>query len=57
MDLRDRRRGERLLVPLGEEVGRVGSEFTPVGFARVLERAILPSTEKVLAAARKVLAY
>ena len=42
---------------LDAPVGRVGSEFTPVGFSRVLERAILPSTEKVLAAARKVLAY
>ena len=38
-------------------VGRVGSEFTPVGFSRVLERAILPSSDKVLAAARRVLAY
>jgi 2-oxoisovalerate dehydrogenase E1 component len=35
----------------------VGSTFTPVGFNRVLERAILPNTEKVLAAARKTLAY
>jgi 2-oxoisovalerate dehydrogenase E1 component len=42
---------------LDAPVGRVGSEFTPVGFSRVLERAILPSTEKVLAAARKVLEY
>jgi 2-oxoisovalerate dehydrogenase E1 component len=36
---------------------RVGSTFTPVGFNRILERAILPSTQKVLDAARKVLAY
>jgi 2-oxoisovalerate dehydrogenase E1 component len=42
---------------LDAPVGRVGSEFTPVGFNRILERAILPNTEKVLAAARKVLAY
>ena len=42
---------------LDAPVGRVGSTFTPVGFNRILERAILPSTEKVLAAARKVLAY
>ena len=42
---------------LDAPIGRVGSEFTPVGFSRVLERAILPSSEKVLAAARKVLAY
>ncbi len=42
---------------LDAPVERVGSTFTPVGFNRILERAILPSTEKVLAAARKVLAY
>lgn len=42
---------------LDAPVGRVGSEFTPVGFNRILERAILPNTEKVLAAARKVLDY
>ena len=42
---------------LDAPIGRVGSEFTPVGFSRVLERAILPNSEKVLAAARKVLAY
>jgi len=42
---------------LDAPVGRVGSEFTPVGFSRILERAILPSTDKVIDAARKVLAY
>jgi 2-oxoisovalerate dehydrogenase E1 component len=42
---------------LDAPIGRVGSEFTPVGFNRILERATLPNTEKVLAAARKVLAY
>ena len=42
---------------LDAPVGRVGSTFTPVGFNRILERAILPSAEKVLEAARKVLAY
>jgi 2-oxoisovalerate dehydrogenase E1 component len=42
---------------LDAPIGRVGSEFLPVGFNRILERAILPNTEKVLAAARKVLAY
>lgn len=42
---------------LDAPIERVGSTFTPVGFSRVLERAILPNTEKVLAAARKVLAY
>jgi len=42
---------------LDAPIGRVGSTFTPVGFNRILERAILPNTEKVLAAARKLLAY
>ncbi len=42
---------------LDAPIGRVGSTFTPVGFNRVLERAILPSASKVLEAARRVLAY
>ena len=42
---------------LDAPVARVGSQFTPVGFNRILERAILPNTEKVLAAARRVLAF
>lgn len=42
---------------LDAPVGRVGSTFTPVGFNRILERAVLPSTPKVLDAARKVLAF
>jgi 2-oxoisovalerate dehydrogenase E1 component len=48
---------EHVFPYLDAPVGRVGSEFIPVGFSRVLERAILPSSDKVLAAARKVLAY
>ena len=36
---------------------RANSSLTPVGFSRILERAILPSSAKVLEAARKVLAY
>ena len=42
---------------LDAPIARVGSEFTPVGFSRILERAILPNTEKVLDAVRKTLAY
>src|SRR5450830_1171636 len=42
---------------LDAPVDRVGSTFTPVGFNRILERAILPNTEKVLEAARRTLAY
>ena len=36
---------------------RVGSTFTPVGFNRILERAALPSTERLLKAVRRALAY
>jgi 2-oxoisovalerate dehydrogenase E1 component len=42
---------------LDAPIARVGSTFTPVGFNRILERAVLPSAEKVLDAARKTLAY
>jgi 2-oxoisovalerate dehydrogenase E1 component len=42
---------------LDAPVGRVGSTFTPVGFNRILERAVLPNAERVLDAAKKVLAY
>jgi 2-oxoisovalerate dehydrogenase E1 component len=48
---------ERLFPFLDAPVGRVGSAFTPIGFSRILERAILPNTEKVLAAAKKALEY
>ena len=49
--------GSECFAWLDAPVDRIGSTFTPVGFNRILERAILPNTEKVLAAARKVLAY
>ena len=42
---------------LDAPIGRVGSTFTPVGFNRILERAVLPSTERILEAAKKVLAF
>jgi len=38
-------------------VKRVGSTFTPVGFNRILEAAILPNTERILTAARDLLQY
>lgn len=38
-------------------VRRVGATFTPVGFNRILEAAILPDAEKIYNAARKLLAY
>jgi 2-oxoisovalerate dehydrogenase E1 component len=45
---------EKAFEYLDAPIGRVGSEFTPVGFSRVLERAVLPNSDKVLAAAKKV---
>jgi len=38
-------------------VKRVGASFTPVGFNRILENAILPNTEKITKAIRELLAY
>jgi len=46
-----------LFAYLDVPIERVGSTFTPVGFRRVLERAILPDVKRVLEAARQVLAY
>ena len=42
---------------LDAPVRRVGSTFTPVGFNRILEAAILPSADKVFQAANELLAY
>jgi 2-oxoisovalerate dehydrogenase E1 component len=42
---------------LDAPIKRVGSAFTPVGFNRILEAAILPSTEKVIKAAKEILKY
>ncbi|MFZ9835109.1 MAG: alpha-ketoacid dehydrogenase subunit alpha/beta [Holophagaceae bacterium] len=42
---------------LDAPIERVGSEFTPVGFNRILERAVLPNTEKVLKIIRQTLAF
>ncbi len=36
---------------------RVGSTFTPVGFNRILEKAILPNTDKIFISAKELLAY
>jgi 2-oxoisovalerate dehydrogenase E1 component len=38
-------------------VKRVGSAFTPVGFNRILEKAILPGTEKIETAMKNLLKY
>lgn len=42
---------------LDAPVRRVGSAFTPVGFNRILERAVLPDMNKILIAARDLLSY
>ncbi|MGM0375218.1 MAG: alpha-ketoacid dehydrogenase subunit alpha/beta [Bacteroidota bacterium] len=42
---------------LDAPVKRVGSEFTPVGFNRILEAATLPSTDKIIKAAREQIAF
>ncbi|MCA1745542.1 MAG: alpha-ketoacid dehydrogenase subunit beta, partial [Bacteroidales bacterium] len=42
---------------LDAPIKRVGSTFTPVGFNRILEAAILPNTDKVLEAAKELLQY
>ncbi|MFV0376618.1 MAG: thiamine pyrophosphate-dependent enzyme [Mangrovibacterium sp.] len=42
---------------LDAPVKRVGSPYTPVGFNRILEKAILPNTDKIVAAAKELIAY
>lgn len=48
---------EKCFEALDAPVKRVGSEFTPVGFNRILEKAVLPNTDKVVAALKETLAY
>jgi len=42
---------------LDAPVKRVGSAFTPVGFNRILEKAVLPNAAKIYAAALELLSY
>jgi 2-oxoisovalerate dehydrogenase E1 component len=42
---------------LDAPVKRVGSTFTPVGFNRILEKAILPNAEKIFVVAKELLEY
>jgi 2-oxoisovalerate dehydrogenase E1 component len=42
---------------LDAPIKRVGSTFTPVGFNRILEKAILPNAEKIYTAAIELLKY
>ncbi len=48
---------EKAFEALDAPVKRVGSTFTPVGFNRILEKAILPDAEKVYQAAKEMLEY
>ena len=48
---------EKFFEYLDAPVKRIGSEFTPVGFNRILEKAVLPNTEKIQAAMVEVLEY
>lgn len=42
---------------LDAPVKRVGSTFTPVGFNRTLEAAVLPNNQRIMDAAKELLAY
>jgi 2-oxoisovalerate dehydrogenase E1 component len=48
---------EKAFEYLDGPVKRVGSTFTPVGFNRILEKAILPNTDKIYNAATELLKY
>lgn len=48
---------EHAFEQLDAPVKRVGSTFTPVGFNRILEKAILPNTEKIYQACIELLEY
>ena len=48
---------EKAFALLDAPVRRVGSPFTPVGFNRILERAILPNVERIYVAAKDLLEY
>jgi 2-oxoisovalerate dehydrogenase E1 component len=46
--------GEHAFTNLDAPVMRVGSTFTPVGFSKILEEAILPNPQKIIDAALKL---
>lgn len=48
---------EKAFEQLDAPVRRVGSEFTPVGFNRILEKATLPNADKVTKGMRDLLKY
>lgn len=49
--------GTEIFQYLDAPVQRVGSTFTPVGFHRALEAAILPNTEKIYKVAKELIEY
>ena len=48
---------EKAFEYLDAPIKRVGSPFTPVGFNRILEKAILPNTDLILNQAKKLVNY
>jgi len=48
---------EKAFEKLDAPVKRVGATFTPIGFNRILENAILPNVEKIETAVRELLEY
>jgi 2-oxoisovalerate dehydrogenase E1 component len=48
---------EKAFSLLDAPIKRVGSPFTPVGFNRILERAILPNAERIYRGAKELLEY
>ncbi|WP_372754621.1 thiamine pyrophosphate-dependent enzyme [Labilibaculum sp.] len=48
---------EKAFDKLDAPVKRVGSEFTPVGFNRILEKAVLPNNDKIYAAVKELIEY
>jgi 2-oxoisovalerate dehydrogenase E1 component len=48
---------EKAFEYLDAPVSRVGSTYTPVGFNRILEKAILPDEERIYIAAEKLIKY
>ena len=48
---------EKAFEYLDAPINRVGSTFTPIGFNRILESAILPNAEKIYIASKELLEY
>jgi len=48
---------ENCFEALDAPVRRVGSTNTPVGFNRILEKAILPDSDRIEKAIREILSY